>query len=492
MGADARHTIRNAGLLMAQRVLHIAGAVLFAVTVPRLMGPASFGRFALLMSVSMWFSVLSGLGVVSMITRCIPKFVAENDMPGLRRLLSSLLVLRGLTGTSSAVIYFVVATLVLREPDLPAAAFVAAGVACRTVANLTYSFFLGLDRAARWGAGELARRLLTLLFVPAGFIAGGLRGACGGFLGAELTVLAIGLVGARPLLQWSVIDLSRRHLGPYLKTGSVFAVAGLLLALTQRSGEPLLRFSTGNYEQIGFFGAAYAIYLTGAHAVWQFAIAFAPFLVTMLEQGRADAVATWVERILKYLTVAAVLAAAGVWFLGRDLIPLVLGASYRAVAANAVPLCFTFVVLAFSVVSRLLALVLDKPSITVQGAALELAMFWGLGLPWSSSIGSLGAAWATVPASLCFAGYATWRTRRVLPFPMRAPVTALALAGTFVPLAWFRGTPIANAALLAGGALVYLALLWRTGVITPGEVRELRRQIRGMAPRRAAAAAASE
>jgi O-antigen/teichoic acid export membrane protein len=492
MGADARHTIRNAGLLMAQRALHILGAALFAVTVPRLMGPSLFGRFALLMSVSMWFTVLSGLGVVSMITRCIPKFVADDDMPGLRRLLSSLLALRGLTGASSAITYFLVATLVLREPDPLAAGLAAAGVACRTVANLTYSFFLGLDRAARWGAGDLMRRLLTLMFVPLGFLAGGLRGACGGFLAAECLVLVTGLVGARHLLRWSAVDLSRQYLRPYLKTGSLFAVAGLLMALTQRSGEPMLRFSTGSYEQIGYFGAAYAIYLTGAHACWQFAIAFAPFLVTLLEQGRRREVSTWLERILKYLVVAAVLAAAGVWFLGRDLIPLVLGAKYASVAVNAVPLCFTFVSLVFVVVSRLLALILDKPTVTATSAALELTVFWAVGFPLSSSIGSLGAAWATLPASLCFAACAAWWTRRELPFPLGAPGRALALALIFVPLAFLRGSMVVDAALAAGGAAVYLVLLWRFGVVTPNEVREVRRQIASIAPRRPAAAAASE
>jgi O-antigen/teichoic acid export membrane protein len=336
------------------------------------------------------------------------------------------------------------------------------------------------------------RRLLTLLLVPIGFLAAGFRGACGGFLAVEFVVLIVGLVGARTLLQWTAIDLSRRYLQPFLKTGSLFAVAGLLLAFTQRSGEPLLRFSTGSYEQIGFFGAAYAIYLTGAHACWQFAIAFAPFLVSLLEQGRRDAVAIWLERILKYLTVASILAAAGVWFLGRDVIPLVLGASYTTVAANAIPLCFTFVSMSFAVVFRLLALVLDRPAVTATGAAIELAVFWAVGIPLSSSIGSLGAAWATLPASLCFAAYAAWRMPRELRFPLRAPATALALALLFVPLAWLRTSVLANAGLLAAGAGLYLALLWRFAVVTPAEARELRRHLARVVPRRFAGAVSSE
>ena len=72
---DARPTLRNAAALMAQRLLHIIAAALFALMVPRLMGPAVFGRYALLTSVSMWFAMLSGLGAVSVMTRAVPPLV---------------------------------------------------------------------------------------------------------------------------------------------------------------------------------------------------------------------------------------------------------------------------------------------------------------------------------------------------------------------------------------------------------------------------------
>jgi O-antigen/teichoic acid export membrane protein len=251
MVTDSRHTLRNAGLLMAQRALHVAGATLFAVIVPRLMGPAVFGRYALLMSVSMWFAMLSGLGAVSMMTRSIPRFIAANDSAGLRRLVTSLVVLRAATGAVTAAGYFLVATLVLGEPDLVAAAFVAGAVFSRSVGTLGFALFLGLNQAARWGMGDLVRRWSTIALVPMGFVVGGLRGACLGLLGSEAFVLACGIWWARPYLQWSSLDLSRRYLSPFLKMGTAFAVGNLLLALTQRSGETLVRVSTNSYAQVG-------------------------------------------------------------------------------------------------------------------------------------------------------------------------------------------------------------------------------------------------
>ena len=131
---------------MAQRLLHIIAAALFALMVPRLMGPAVFGRYALLTSVSMWFAMLSGLGAVSVMTRAVPPLVMADDMAGLRRLMSSLLALRTVTAVAAASLYFAIIVFLLDESDLVAACFIAGGVFCRTVANVCFSFFLGLNQ----------------------------------------------------------------------------------------------------------------------------------------------------------------------------------------------------------------------------------------------------------------------------------------------------------------------------------------------------------
>jgi hypothetical protein len=43
-----RATVRNAGFLVLQRGFHVLVGLLFAILIPRVMGPAAFGRFALL------------------------------------------------------------------------------------------------------------------------------------------------------------------------------------------------------------------------------------------------------------------------------------------------------------------------------------------------------------------------------------------------------------------------------------------------------------
>ena len=206
---ESRRAVRNAGLLMGQRAVHVVIAALFALLVPRLMGPEIFGKYALFTSVSMWFGLLSGLGAVSLMTRQVPQFVASGDLAGLKKFITNLLALRVSTGALTGTAYFLFVAFALDEGNWAAIACIAGAVLTRTVANLCFSLFLGLNQAARWGIGELMRRGLILAGVFVGYPAAGLTGACAGFLLANVIVLVIGLAGAREYLVPAVLDLRR-------------------------------------------------------------------------------------------------------------------------------------------------------------------------------------------------------------------------------------------------------------------------------------------
>ena len=477
--ADASRALRNAGWIAAQRVLNVAGATLFAVLVPRLLGPAVFGRYALLVSVSLWFSLLSGLGAVSMLTRSVPRFLAAGDEAGIRRLASSLVLLRAATGSCSAAGFFLVAVFVLGEPDLAAAAFVGGAVFCRTVGNFGFALLLGLNQAARWGAGELVRRWLIIGLVPAGFVAGGLRGACAGLLACEVVVLGIGLWWTRAFLGREFLDMSRQHLSPFLRLGTLFGAANLLMTFTQRGGEAMVRFASGSYEEVGYFGAAYAIYLTAAHALWQVVVSLAPHLIAEVDRGNRDTVARWIERLLAYAVSGSVLCLAGALFAGRDLVPLLLGRQYAAVAENLLPLMVTLTIAGAAAAGRVVALVVNRPRPLIAAAGLELAVYLLAGIPLAIRFGSFGASVATIPASLAFAWYLTVNVRRSLPYGLGPARRAVCAAVVFLPLALLRDGWALNLALFAAGAGAYVAVLVRSRAVAASDLRELRRLLRG-------------
>jgi O-antigen/teichoic acid export membrane protein len=86
MSAKAQITVRNAGLLLMQRGVNATGGLLFAVLIPRLMGPEVYGQYALVTSLSIWFVLFSGLGFTPVIGRYVPQFTCQGDRQGLQAL----------------------------------------------------------------------------------------------------------------------------------------------------------------------------------------------------------------------------------------------------------------------------------------------------------------------------------------------------------------------------------------------------------------------
>jgi O-antigen/teichoic acid export membrane protein len=326
--------------------------------------------------------------------------------------------------------------------------------------------------------GDLLRRWLILAFVVIGFPIAGLRGACAGFFLANVIVLAVGVAQAWPYLRWKELDLSRQYLGPFIRVGTSFAAGNVLIAMVQRSGEAVLTLSAGDYVEVGYFGAAYAIYLTIAQALWQSAITFAPLLVTEMHRGEVEFTREWLGRILKWMLIAVSLVGASIVVLGRDLVPVLLGPAYAPVAVNLVPLACTLFSLSVGCVGRLAALTLNRPRTIVLAGGIELSVFWTVGLLFAPRGGSLAVCIAAALASACYASWITWRIRRELPYPSRPALTVAALALIFLPLVWAPGGLTIRVALFAGACALYGWLLWRNGMVTLDELAALRRVAR--------------
>src|SRR5262245_61212560 len=100
------------------------------------MGPVTYGEFALIYTMSLWFSLLGGMGAVSMMSRFVPEFQERRDDAGLRKLLGGMMLLRIGTGILGAFAYFLLASVWLRSLNRVAIVLVAASVSVRAVGNL--------------------------------------------------------------------------------------------------------------------------------------------------------------------------------------------------------------------------------------------------------------------------------------------------------------------------------------------------------------------
>lgn len=478
MVVEARNTIRNVGLLMVQSGFNLLAGICFAIFVPQLMGPEIYGRYALITSISLWFALMGGLGTVSVMSRFVPQFVLRGDRAGLEKLVSNLLVLRLANGLVAASIYFLLTALWLDELDWLVLAFVAGSVCVRTGANLFYALFLGLNQAARWGMGELFRRWASLIFLVIGFRLGGLRGGCFGLLLTEVVIFLVGLWWGRAYLRSSELRVDRSFLSPFLRFGILFFVGNLLLTFADRGGETLVRLASKDYAQVGYYAAAYAIYQIGAHAIWQFNMAFVPLLTMLWTRGEYEALRRWVEHLLKWMAVGVVLAIFGVLLLGNDLLPMVLGAEFRPVAINLVPLTLSLLMFALGGVGRVLALVYDRPEVVVKAALIKLLAFWLFGSLLVVYGGSLAGCLAFLIASAIYAIYFTWRMRAELRFSLRDWALVILLGALFLPLVWARSSWLTNVALYGAFIGGYSGLLMVLRIVTPHEFAALKQALR--------------
>ncbi|MFO7692866.1 MAG: polysaccharide biosynthesis C-terminal domain-containing protein, partial [Vicinamibacterales bacterium] len=169
----------------------------------------------------------------------------------------------------------------------------------------------------------------------------------------------------------------------------------------------------------------------------------------------------------------------GASLIGRELVPILMGAQYAPVAANLALLTLILLPVALGSVGRLQSLVLNRPGTILTAAALEFTVFWVLGYPLASRFGSLGACAAALPASALYAWYVTARLRSRLPFSLRPAGKALAASAVFVPPVLAAPAWPINLLLFAAGAAAYAGLLLRLRVVTMAEIAELKRVARG-------------
>ncbi len=466
-------TVRNAGWILVQRGLHAGSGFIFALLVPRLMGPEVYGRYSLLQSLSIWLLLLSSLSLTSVIGRYVPELILRRDNKGLGDLWSDLFTVRLASGMLAALLYLGVTAPWLRDLTKTVLAIMATTVLVRAIAELVFAAFVGLNRAARWQLGETIRQWLSLGLVVPGFYLGALQGAVLGLLVTELVVLALGIYWLRPHMAWPGLHLDVRRSLPYLKFGLLFFASDVLQTALAASGETLVRAISGEYIESGYFGLASRVFVTMSLAMPQISMAFTPLLTTLHSQGQVEMLSRWLERLLKYLALGGMVASFGALLLADDLVPVVLGAEYGPVSANLKWLTLALPLMAMGQVARMVATVYVRPRTVLVASALQLLAFWILDIPLVAWLGSLGSAITTVAAWALYGVYLTWRMQSVLRYSLRDSVIVIGLGILFMPLIFLRSSWMASVSLYVAFLIAYFGLLVLLRVVARSEVAEM-------------------
>jgi O-antigen/teichoic acid export membrane protein len=465
---ETHQTLRHAAGIILMRVLEVCGGILFVALIPRLMGPQVYGQFSLLQTLSYWFFFMGGMGTASMMTRFVPRFVDSGDHTSLRKLASGMLALRLLSGIGGTGVYAGLAIFLFHAADHLAVAMLALSIGVRSIANLPYTLFLGLNQAARWGFADTARASLVAPVVYGGYLAAGLRGACGGLLLLEVLVLFTGLWWGRAFFCWSDFRVDSQFLSPYLRFGSTFFLSNVLGILFRNSGGLVIYLTAGGFVESGYFTLAFGAFALATQAVRKLLSSFGAHFSLLLVRGDTDGLKLWVERLMKILAIASVLACAGALSCGDMIVRTVIGPGYAPVAPLLMLLSVAGVVFMPGSVTPVLAVVFNLPRVAIAATALQVASFGLLCVVLVPGAASAGACWAVIGAVTVFSTYSVWQIRRHLRYSLKSWFQVIAVGLVCSPLLW--AWRVNSQVRLLGYLGAFVSLLMMLRILTLSEL----------------------
>jgi len=245
------------------------------------------------------------------------------------------------------------------------------------------------------------------------------------------------------------------------------------LSSFQYSGVTLIRLITDNYNEVSYFGLAFQGFIMPAAAFDQLALAFAPFLAGLLARQETEAIKYWVEQLLKWLVVSSVLVVFVTLFLADSLIPLLLGKAFRPVAVNLMILTLSLLTQGVASVGGALAIVRERPRVTLVASALRLSGFILAGIFLISWRGSLGASLAVIIGAGLQAAYYLIRWHELASTSWRSWLLALGLGVVFLPLLLLKSSLSVNLCLGAVAVLGFAGGLLLLRLVTPGELAKV-------------------
>jgi len=407
---------------VAGKAAELATLVALAVLVPRVLGPADFGRFSVALTVVTIASVAMMLGGPTLMARYVPA-AAPAQRAALARALTARLAL-GRAAQLLAVAVVAAALVVVDPSAFPAdlTALVVLALGFSVVATLALQAGLGLGRTGAWSARYALQNAVLVVGVLVLYPLGGVTAAVGAITLSCAAALGLGVLTAGPVLRG-------RGTAAALPTGAVrFAVlqaaGGALVQVAHRGGVVAVALLAGSTTQTGHVALALGVALAATYAVAQVFTVALPGLVERESEdaGAAEAALRRLAGLALAVLLPAALAAA---LLFEAAVPAVFGDGYAGAVEAFAPALAMVVLAPVNALALQVAALRVRPEATLHSAvagALAFALVALLAVPALGATGGAAAALAgAVAAALASIG--------LLPGAIGARVGGASLAG---------------------------------------------------------------
>lgn len=300
------------------KALELSTQILLVAAVPRVLGPADYGVFALALTVVTVSSVSMALGGPTLMSRFIPAVP-----PGQRDAVARALVVRLARWRALLLGAMVICsiTLAAAAPSTfpPVIVFLAATALVLDVgATLGFQAMLALGLTTAWSFRFGVQNGIIVAAALAGYGIADVEGAVAGLViasGAMLAWSAI-LVG-RPLVR---APSGAPLPAGALRFGAVHAVGNLFGQLTNRGAVVAVAILAGSSVETGYAALAIGIAMAAMHVIWQlFTVQLPGLVAATLDEPDASLA----ERSLRHLGAVSLAGAFALAVAGVCLIPLV-------------------------------------------------------------------------------------------------------------------------------------------------------------------------
>ena len=305
--SEASITSKNLSQVAVLRFAQYPFTALFAVIVPRLMGPDDYGRYAWFVSLVGMASAFLDLGMTEIATRAVPTLQHSRGEAGVRKFFSRMLAFK-LALDLSLITAFVVGARWLFHGAVPWL-FVwplAIVLLIGDVGGTAYALLFGLNRLAICSARDPIRRAVGVVIVVVLYLKFGLAGAVASVVLVEAVLTSINIYWTRRYVSLRELRPSWSFTAPLLHYGFLFYLSWGITNLWQRLGNTLIGHMRHDYAQIALFDLSNQIFLTAIGFTMFLITSLAPIFTQLRLQGKESKLIDWSRRILTYNQIACV------------------------------------------------------------------------------------------------------------------------------------------------------------------------------------------
>ena len=465
-------------------VLAIATGLVWAVAIPRLLGPDDYGSLAVVNSLIEIAATVSGLGAAAVFARFHPTILAGSGRAAFAQAASLyIVVIAGLGTVLGAVVWLSLRSMGTLGPGYLVAVAGGVGAVLLAIFYGSNARLYGENRLREYSLWAPGKLMAAVVLVPLLHRWRGVAGAVYGLVAANgLGVLAMTIV-SRPLTAHCFTRSSLRWLREFLPFGVLAMSASLTITATVRGGNIALAAIGTPSDQVAFFALGVNIVFQAQFLASSLGQGLVPTLSHLIERGDQQRAQEWIARCAKYQVVMGLLFVATVLLVGEPALDLVLGDKYQGLWPIAVALSPGAIIIANRTLSMRMAAPLRCPRVSVESLVASVVPFVLGTLLLGPHMGIWGAVIAFLGGAAIGATVAAVRIRTLSGMTVVDRKTALTLgvgaallgivAWSMPDCAWLRLVVLAVYTLGLLGALGALRLLMAS------EIRQMVQMVRG-------------